>query len=435
VVLEYVRNIGQLAFPWSFLSTTQWNRLPLIQICDITGPWIISYFIVLVNVVIAQLVVRIINHKSKDKISGTWRDRLFSGTSLIPGIGLIFFMLCLILGYGYFRLAVDFNGDHPINIAVLQHDIPQRIKFASYAGSDEERQNLSSVLESINFDMLKELKEGDLDLVILPESAFTRSFFAYDNKIQEKIGMDARRLGAGILLGSDREVFYTKDGRLARTREEIDEINAYNSAWYFLPNGKLYPESYDKIQLVPFGEHLPYFDLIPGFQRIIVQTGSFSKGKNYTLFPLYKDAGSMGQAPDYSFSTVICFESSFGWLLRRFVKKGADFLIIITNDGWYEDSAGPYQHFILSVIRAVETRRWIVRCSNRGVSALISPRGEIFHQTQLNKKETIIGKIYPRKNRTFYGMTGDLMILPYLIPLAAAIAGILKKRKSKQRQG
>lgn len=440
VVLEYIRNVGQLAFPWSFLSTTQWKVLPLIQICDITGPWIISFFIVLVNVVISQFIVGIIANRSKEEKHATWKNLRSSATSVIPGIGLMFLVGLIIFGYGFVRLAGNFNGDHGINVAILQPNIPQRVKYASYSGSDDERENLSSILESLNFEMLKELQKGDCNLVVLPESVFTRHYFAYDKKIQEKIGLEAQRFGAGIFLGADREIFYTKQGNLARSREEIEEIKAYNSAWYFLPNGKLYSETYDKIQLVPFGEHLPYFDLIPGFQRIIVQTGSFQKGKHYTLFPLYTDSEFMGQGPDYYFSSMICFESSFGWLLRRFVKKGADFLIIITNDGWYEDSAGPYQHFILSVIRAVETRRWIVRCSNRGVSALISPKGEIFHQTQLNKKATIIGKIYPRKNHTFYQMAGDWMILPYLIPLLGAFAIILRfskkmKRKKAQNEG
>ncbi|MBN1902769.1 apolipoprotein N-acyltransferase [Candidatus Sumerlaeota bacterium] len=432
VLLEYIRNIGQLAFPWSYLSTTQWKNLFLIQVMDITGPWIISFLIVLVNIVLAQLILRILDFKSRKNTTANQQERFFAGTSLIPGICLVFLLFLLITGYGFLRIGKTFNGTQGYEIAILQPNIPQKIKFASYAGSDEERQTLSGLLENINFDMLGELQESGLDLVVMPESAFTNHYFAYNHEIQDRIGQEARRIGAGILLGADREIFYDKNGQIARTREEIEDIQSYNSAWYFLPNGKLYSECYDKIQLVPFGEHLPYFDLIPGFQRIIVQTGSFLKGSNYALFPLYSNPESMSQGADCHFSSVICFESSFGWLLRRFVKRGADFLIIITNDAWYEDSAGPYQHFTFSVIRAVETRRWIVRCSNRGISALISPKGEIIQQSALNEKASLRGMIYPAGNHSFYGKIGDLVVLPYVLTIAAAIAGIFIKKASKK---
>ena len=412
IMLEYLRNVGQLAFPWSDLSSTQSKNMLLIQICDITGIWGVSFLIMMINVSLALLADTVLSKKilpAKQK-EGKVKAAIHVPLPYLPGVIVSLSVLCFILVYGAVRFGRDYEGEKEIRVAVLQPDIPQKIKYASYAGTEKERERLYSFLESVNFEMLKELNDPSVDLVVLPESAFTKPMFNYQKEALAKLGEESRRLSAGILVGANREVFYNKAGEIARPGEEIAEYDAYNSCWYILPSGSLSAETYDKIHLVPFGEHLPYFDLIPGFQRIIVQTGSFLKGKNYTLFPVQARDKNGEKTGDLHFATVICFESSFNWLFRRFAKRGADFFVIVTNDGWYEDSAGPYQHFDLAVFRAIETRRWIVRCSNRGVSCVISPRGEILHRTNLNTRASILASFCPGQNHTCHEWTGDLFV-------------------------
>jgi len=412
VSVEYLRNVGQLSFPWSYLSATQAHNLPLIQICDITGVWGVSFLLAIINAALADFFLSLKAHRSL-------KESLTS-----PAVALALLILTLL--YGAMCLKHDFKGRYEMRVALLQPDIYQKMKFAGYAGTDVETKSIPPVIDAINFGMLKNIQTGSADLVILPESATITPYFGLQKELLSKLGSEAQRISAGIFLGANREVFFDEAGREVGPTDKIAPAGAYNSAWHFLPNGKLFPRTYDKMHLVPFGEHLPYFDLIPGFQRIIVQAGSFMKGKSYTLFPVE----AHGQK--FLFGSVICFESSFGWLLRRFAGRGADFLVIITNDGWYEDSAGPYQHYDLSIFRAIETRRYVLRSANRGISAIIEPTGHVANHTSLNRRETLAGSIYPRSSTTVYKSIGDLSVLPYFaLPLYKILNLIKRKKRGK----
>lgn len=414
LILEYLRAVGQLAFPWSYLSATQAENIPLIQISEITGVWGISFLIALFNFSLSALADAYFK-----KIS---LKRYIVGTVVVTAIvGVVFI-------FGLIRMKGDYDKDNPVRVVILQPNISQDVKFASYAGTEMERQQLPGVLEDINFELLYKLKEGSADLVVFPESAFTRPYFGLLQSLLQKIKQQAKRINAPILIGANREVFFDKNGNRVPMGDQAETVGAYNSAWYFLPTGKLHHETYDKIHLVPFGEHLPYFDLIPGFQKIIVQTGSFLKGDRYTLFPLENESGE-----EFRFGTVICFESTVAWLFRKFSSAGADFMVVITNDGWYEDSAGPYQHADLSIFRAVETRQWIVRCSNRGISCFIDPTGKIVSKTELNKATIMNGKIFAADYDTFYEKFGNWLVYLVIIAVAAALI-IHKLRSNKDRR-
>jgi len=439
VCLEYPRNWGQLAFPWSYLSASQWNNIRLIQIADITGTWGISFFIVLVNLSIAVFL--------KDFI--TWDIRsekrkfpylLFQKQEIKKIVKkhsiLIVIVLCLfflILVYGFVKSRPGEYKGASINVAIVQPNIPQPLKFASYAGSNAERQQIPAIIESMNFEVLGELKNGAQHLVILPESAFTRPYFKYQKNLLNKLGNEAKRLSAGILVGANREIFLDKNGNQTTDRTKIVRTNAYNSAWYFVPNGILHPTPYDKIQLVPFGENLPYFDMIPGLQKMLALTGSFLKGEHHWLFPVPYKNPDTGESSLFFFGTVICFESSFSWIFRTCAIHGADFMTIITNDAWYEDSAGAYQHFSLAIFRAIETRQWIVRCSNRGISCVISPKGRVVRASKLNEKTIVYAKIFPKKMKTVYQLSGDLFVKLLFASLAVGILLIFKNKLLRKK--
>jgi len=401
VFLEYLRSLGQLAFPWSYLSASQARFLWLIQVCDVTGVWGLSLLIALINGAFAQSI-----HQ--------YRQRGLRHGAVFP-IAVAVAALAFVLIYGVLRLRSDFEGGTSIRTTIIQPDITQKIKFYSYAGTKEQTETLPFVLEGVNYDMLQDIPDHGTDLVVLPEAAFTRPYFGLDRNIIGRMKQEARRIGAGILAGANREIFFDRNGRRITHEGAVADVGAYNSAWFFTREGELYGKAYDKMQLVPFGEHVPYFDLIPGFQRIIVQAGSYMKGTEYTLFPVkaWDTSTSPPLHAGYArFGCVICFESAFPHLFRRFHRTGADFMTIITNDAWYEDSAGPWQHHDLAFFRAVETRQWIVRCSNRGLSAIIAPSGRAVAESGLNTRAVLSGEVKPQRNRTVYGAAGDW--LPWL---------------------
>ncbi|HOE63665.1 MAG TPA: apolipoprotein N-acyltransferase [Candidatus Sumerlaeota bacterium] len=414
VAIEYLRNIGQLSFPWSYISASQAANLPFIQICSITGIWGVSFLLALANTALAIAFLRI---KERRKFS-----EIISAPLWIAAV------IALNHIYGITRLYSKNEPTHPpLRAALIQTDIPQKIKYAGYAGTEDDTKNIPPQLESVNFEMLSKIETRGADLVLFPESAVISPYFAYQKELLNKLSKEAKRISAPILIGANREVFFDEQGRIVGPNDKIFAVNAYNSAWFIKKDGSLFQQSYDKIHLVPFGEHLPYFDLIPGFQRIIVQTGSFLKGVNYTLFPVESEGHQ------YHFGAVICFESSFGWLFRKFTNRGADFLAIMTNDGWYENSAGPFQHADLSIFRAIETGRYVLRCSNRGPSWIIKPNGQIAKTTSLNERCILTGTIYPMKNKTIYAAIGDWLALPYFIlPMLACYNHFKKRGKIKK---
>ena len=121
-------------------------------------------------------------------------------------------------------------------------------------------------------------------------------------------------------------------------------------------------------------------------------------GKNHTIFE------TAGQ----KYSGVICFESIFPDLMRKFVLEGAEFLTVLVNDGWYETAPEPQQHAMQSVFRAIENRRPLLRSANTGISMVIDPSGRTLEQTNLNEEQVIITEIHPCTEMTFYAEYGNL---------------------------
>lgn len=194
---------------------------------------------------------------------------------------------------------------------------------------------------------------------------------------------------------------------------------AFVSAWQVKPNRGFTPIVYDKMQLVPFGECAPLLGNIPGFNEFIMMAGSYQRGTDQVIF----------ETDGIKYGPVICFESSFPHLTRGIAKAGAHFITVMTNDGWYSPShlgkvfetnpflnrvsgAGPQQHLAQSVMRAIETELPVLRAANNGISAMISPYGQILSSLPTDARDVLITDIdvdatrYSQKD-TFYVRFGD----------------------------
>ena len=195
------------------------------------------------------------------------------------------------------------------------------------------------------------LGEEKLDLIIWPETA--TPFFFQDAKEYQPLVLDIPEKTNAFLL------FGTPSYKI-----EKGKVNHYNSAYLLSPSGELVGK-YDKIHLVPFGEYVP---LARAFSSSSDPWGKGSEilnpGRRSTIFSL----------PQGKFGVLICFEIIFPDLCRRFVKKGANFLVTITNDAWFGKTSAPYQHLSMAAFRAVENRVFIARAANTGISAFIDPQ-------------------------------------------------------------
>jgi apolipoprotein N-acyltransferase len=170
---------------------------------------------------------------------------------------------------------------------------------------------------------------------------------------------------------------------------------------------------------VPFGEYVPFKRLLFFAQSLTREVGEFIPGVDYT----------MSQMDGHQISTAICYESIFPDLVRRFVKKGSELIIVITNDGWFGESSAPYQHLRMGIVRSVENRRWMVRTANTGISAIIDPYGKIEAATPIGVRTILDGTAQFRTDHTFYTQYGD--VFAYLNIVAAV--GLLLWRKNDRR--
>lgn len=338
--VEIVRSEMPISgFGWNLLAFSQSNTPLVLQSAGLFGAYGLGFMMALVNGCLALLLLK---------------------TKTRSGICASVFLLVVIFGglfiYGHRQLAKPETSKGKIRISVLQGNIPQSVKWATVARG--------KILET--YMTLTELASFDQpSLVIWPEAAFP----GYFNRDTESASVHdlVRKIGIPVLIGAPHL--------------ETEEI-AFNSAYLLDGEGKIL-ERYDKQNLVPFGEYVPLKPIFGFLERLAYSLGvsDFYPGKTFTVFRLFNQ--------EIAFSVLICFEDTFSRLARGFVERGAQFLVVMTNDAWFERSAAPYQHLDASIFRAVENGVPVVRAANTGVSAFISPRGKVYARVRNKKGEDI----------------------------------------------
>jgi apolipoprotein N-acyltransferase len=381
-VLEYVRSHLFTGFPWALLGYSQFLNLTVIQIADITGAWGVSFLVMMVNVFVYRTI-----------------SRLFAKRYPLYASGFILVLL-VVLGYGIFKLSSQGSdsASSRVKISVVQGNIPQYLKWEPRARDFIVRKYLA---------LSESVLKSQPDLLIWPEAALP-IVLEEELRYYQRVRDFTREKGTALLFGA----VTSRDG------------DFYNSALLLSGKGRLL-QRYDKLHLVPFGEYIPLRKRLR-FLESVVPIGDFTAGSQYTLFNLGK----------LKFAVLICFEDLFPELSRQFSKNGADFLVNITNDAWFGKTSSPYQHLAASVLRAVETRRYLIRAANTGVSGFIAPTGKIIALVRGKNAEAIFTPGYNTQSLpivkarpTFYTRFGDLFILACLIYPAAALLFLLRKRR------
>jgi len=193
-----------------------------------------------------------------------------------------------------------------------------------------------------------------------------------------------------------------------------DVVRATNSAFLVAPDGS-WRLRYDKVKLVPFGEVVPMRRWLPWIEPLVVAVGSFHPGDiDQELFAIIDE----GVPP---FSVAICYEIVFPGYIRRQVRRGATFVVTITNDAWYGTSSGPYQHFAMARLRAVENRRFVVRAANTGISGIIDPWGRVPVRMGLEQQGVEAFAIHPRVGVSPYVLWGDLFTVVCVLLVAVGV--------------
>lgn len=377
-LLEWVREHLFSGFPWANLAYSIAGSPSLIQTADLWGHFGISYLIVLVNVLVWIAV---------SALKPSRRPYPF----LVIVLG---FLLLELYGHYRIRSVMEADASFPVlAVSAIQGDVPQDIKWdpAFQAETIAIYQDLSR--EAAIKSGLGGKNQGH-HLLVWPETAIP-FYFQDDGPLRAKIFDIARDLDAMILFGSLAYEAWSDKGFF------------YNSAFLIGPDGSI-AGRYDKVHLVPFGEYLPLGPLSAWAKDLLPIAGEFHKGSS---------SSPLTWGGDVKVGCLICFESIFPDRARELVRKGADIIAVITNDAWFGHTGAPYQHEDMAVFRAVETRRWVVRSANTGVSSIISPWGERIARTRIFERTSVSGEVRLRNGEDLYVRTGPAMFLTLCLAL------------------
>lgn len=386
VSLEYIRSRFLTGFPWASLGYSQFNSLKIIQISDITGIYGVSFLIVMVNAAVSY-VIENFNNRGGERILLSKRRAGLNPRPVI--ISVMILSLCYI--YGLLRIDENISLENyakPVSVKVVQGNIDQDQKW--------DKKYQTEVFNTYKDMTLKNMSNKRTDLVVWPETALPFYFYNDEKRQQDMLDL-ASMVDTYIFFGSPRY-----------TLINMDKVNMFNSAFLISPEQDI-KGVYDKIHLVPFGEYVPFRKLLWFVDKMVEGIGDFVQGKELKVFAI----------PKARFSSLICFEVIFPNLVRKFVKRGAQFLVNITNDAWFGRSAASYQHISMVAFRAVENRVPIIRAANTGISAIITPYGRIENTADIFVRTSIYGDVTP-KNRanTFYTAYGDVFAFMCIIVLA-----------------
>jgi len=344
VGLEYLRSLGPLGVTFGFAGYSQANFLPIIQIASFTSVYGVSFLVVLVNATLADVGTAFMAVRSR-----------WTRTSLVPTL-VVSLLLVSSYFYGFVVLSEKTITETNLKLALIQPNIDQKIKI--------DPDKVDEVL-AIYEEMTKKAALEKPDVIIWPETA-VYSYLMRDNKYRLRLQNLARQSRASLVFGTPH----------------YEEEKSYNSIISMSPSGDVV-DRYDKGHLVPFGEYLPFKPLLyPLLKGIGYYEDEFSSGKAKGL--------KIGQ---HNVAASICFESVFPDKMRELVKKDSEFILLVTNDGWFADSSILPYHINCGVFRAIENRKYFVQVSNTGMTAVLDPWGRVVKKIEAHTQGILFTKI------------------------------------------
>ena len=388
VGLEYARTYLITGFPWLLLGYALTDNFPLARLARWTGVYGLSYLLVALTVACIWLLVRPGSLATLHLLTVVG---LFSGLSLT---------------------ATEEQYTENQRAFLVQTNIPQQSAFDRW-----DAQTQAPLLNRLWDLTVKSVgRQGRPALVIWPEMP-APFYYGSDSFTRPYAEGMARQTQSYFLMGI---VGYADGSRRS---------SPTNSAVLLDPSGKLISQ-YDKIHLVPFGEYVPLRRWLTFAEKLTAEVGDFVPGSRLVVSPL-----AVGPIKG-AVSGLICYEAIFPDLVRRFVHQGAEVLVNISNDGWYGSSAARYQHLLMARMRAIENKRYLLRATNTGITAVIRPDGQLAAQLAPDKAGVLRGSWAFQKEETFYTRHGDWFAwLASAVALLALSSAWSERRRKTARRG
>ncbi len=356
VTLEFGRtHLPIIGFPWNLTGYAASGSLALVQLTPLTGIYGLTFVIAAYGSLLAYAI-----------LAGT--QRAWKVLLVVTAV-----LILIAAGGGY--LVPKAVPDHVAHL--VQTNFPQSEHYPAdwleiHAGEMEQ-------LERISIDAA----QRSPGLIVWPE--VPAPFSLQEPQFEQRAVRIAREGQNYFLVG-------VVDWKPDRDKKWI----ASNSAVLLDPAGQRV-FTYDKIHLVPFGEYVPLRNWIKFAGRLTADISDFTPGTDYRV----------GQLPDGKFGTFICYEAIFPGEVRQFTANGAELLINISNDGWFGRSSAPAQHLMMARVRAVESRRWLLRDTNNGFTAAIDPYGRIVASLPTDVRAELDAPYAFRSDLTPYARFGD----------------------------
>jgi len=395
LAFEYIHFIWELS--WPFMNLGNWlGQMPkLIQWYEYTGVLGGTLWILLVNVSI-YLIIRNIRNWKKMKTA------FFITSCILIIITPILFSKNLYSNYH--------EGKISLNIKIIQPNIdPYKEKYNTSLFNDQINSQIT---------LTKFRDSLGINCYLFPESSFP----LYLNEDSTGTDFLLKKL-SNELIKSDNVLIL---GGLYTYRIQNGDSLFYNSA--FCLDSKLETNIRHKSKLVIGVEKMPFQDYFVFFKSLNLDFGGFTNSLTIDKEPVVFCSSDQS----VSIAPIICYESVYGEYVSEFVKKGATFIAVLTNDGWWGESPGFKQHFMHSRVRAIETRRNVVRSANTGLSCIINGRGDIVSEIPPFKRLSLTGKVYQRTKLSFYTRNGDYIgKIALWISLAMIIILIFNWAKQK----
>lgn len=388
-VFEWFQTVGWWAVPWGRLALGQTEYLVGLQTASLFGPYFVSFIIVAVNLLLAYVIV----YPNKLKLG------CITAASLLVfqyGVGTILWV------------TTDVTEGEPIKISCLQGNISSNEKWDNESAKRTRETYLRLIDEAV---------EEGAELIILPETAFPYNMDSSSQAPLNDLFCElAHSNGVYLLVGA-----FSTEG----------EKDSLNSLICYTPEGVRDDTVYSKRHLVPFGEYVP--------MRPLVET-LLSPLANLVLGPDAVDEGEGTKIIDIDgvkIGGIICFDSVFEELTRDSVLDGAQVICLGTDDSWFGNSAELHMHNAQSQLRAIETRRYVARAANTGVSTIIDSRGEVIAAVDpvVDGKATAIA--YASSDITLYSRIGNafvylLIIIAFILILENFVNILCRSKKKKQ---
>ncbi len=384
-----------LTWPWLTLGNSFAHFPSLIQWYEYTGVFGGSLWILFLNILAANALFDYLEGRKKGAIDFSARNRFL----IKPFLGVLI-PIFISLGIYYMH---DVKTDRSIEVVTVQPNYePHYKKF--------------TIPQREQFDRLIQLSEGQLTdktaYLIFPETSF-RGIEA--DKLEDADAVQHLRHfvskyeNLNLVVGLSSYIHYAEGDKRPDhvytycNGNFCQYIDSHNSAIQLNNESTAIPY-YVKSKLVPGAESVPYIGNFELFKNLILDMGG-APGLRLGI----QEERAVFSSKHSKVAPLICYESVFGDYVTDYIKKGAEALFVITNDGWWDNSIGHRQHLYLSSLRAIENRRYVVRSANTGVSCFINSRGDIYNPSNYDEPIAIRDAIYLHDEQTFYTLYGDLI--------------------------